>query len=704
MTDAGDTKILLPETSDIKSGVSENESAAREYRREVVNGEHGLKGDKTGLSEKLTFVVALSWAIFQMSTASWLLVDSLFVKAFHLAFALALIFLNVPALKSHTVDRWDLRILLAMKRVSWFDWALGLCAVLSALYIFFDYAGISDRPGQPIGRDIVIGVVLIVLMLEGTRRVLGPALPIICCFFMAYVGLGPYLPDLFAFKGASLSRFISQITMDTQGIYGVPLHVSATVVFLFVLFGTMLDRAGGGAFFTRLAISGLGQYRGGAAKAAVVGSALSGMVSGSSIANVVTTGTFTIPLMKRVGYSAKQAAAIEVASSVNGQLAPPVMGAAAFIIAEYVNVPYIEVAKAAAIPAFASYIGLLWITHLEACKLGLKGLPKKELPRFLTELRNGIHYLLPLAMLIYELVFAQHSAELSVLRAILVLAVIMIFQPVVIARLHGGNVKIAFKAGLKQMIGSLAAGANNMAGVALATASAGIIVGCVSLGLGQQITSFVEVLSMGNIALLVLITALASLLLGMGLPTTANYIIMASLTAPVLVDLASDMSIYGTEIGISLMAAHLFCLYFGVMADSTPPVGLAAYAGAAIAKASPISVGVQAFVYNIRTVLLPVAFLFNADLLLEGIDSWFVGVFLFAMTSLGMIAVSCAMAGWVLIKANIIERLLMLFAALVMVFPALVMGAFLPYDMRWWGYVLGLSVMALVIFWQKLRA
>ena len=461
MTDKSNTEMLLPQAGipgyipQPKKNASED--VIGEYKKQVQQlGDKGLKEDKTGLSAKLTYIVALAWAFFQMSTASWLLLDSLYVKAFHLAFALALIYLNLPTLKSELKSRWDLRILLAMKRVTIVDWMIGIVGVIGALYIVIDY----------------VGVILIVLMLEATRRVLGPALPIICGAFIAYVFLGPYLPDVVAFKGATLSRFISQITMDTQGIYGVPLHVSATVVFLFVMFGTMLDRAGGGAFFTRLAISGLGQYRGGAAKAAVVSSALSGMVSGSSIANVVTTGTFTIPLMKRLGYPATKAAAIEVASSVNGQLAPPVMGAAAFIIAEYVNVPYVEVAKAAAIPAFASYIALLWITHIEACKLGLRGLPKKELPKFFVELKNGLHYLIPLAVLIWELVVEMHSAELSVFRAIIVLAIIMVLQPVAIAKVHDADLWAAFKFGIKNTLNSMAAGANNMAGVALATASA----------------------------------------------------------------------------------------------------------------------------------------------------------------------------------------------------------------------------------------
>ena len=701
MTDSSKKMVDLPDTMLTRK----EEDIVGEYREEVTHGDRGIKGDKTGLSKKLTFIVALAWALFQMSTASWLLLDTLYVKAYHLAFALALVFLNLPTLKSNTTlsGRWDLRILLAMKRVTLVDWFLGLLAVVSALYIVIDYAGISERPGQPIGRDLIFGVMLIALLLEGVRRVSSPALPVICGLFMAYVFLGPYLPDAIAFKGATLSRFISQITMDTQGIYGVPLHVSATVVFLFVLFGTMLDRAGGGAFFTRIAISGLGQYRGGAAKAAVVSSAFSGMVSGSSIANVVTTGTFTIPLMKRLGYPGTKAAAIEVASSVNGQLAPPVMGAAAFIIAEYVNVPYVEVAKAAAIPAFASYIALLWITHIEACKLGLRGLPKSELPRFLVELKNGLHFLLPLIMLVYELVFLQHSAELSVLRAILVLAVIMVLQPVAIARVRHESMKDAIVNGVKLTLEAMAAGANNMAGVALATAAAGIIVGCVSLGLGQQISAFVEALSMGNIFLLIAITAAASILLGMGLPTTANYIIMASLTAPVFVDLALGLELHGQEIAIPLIAAHLFCFYFGILADDTPPVGLAAYAGAAIAKADPIKVGIQGFLYDIRTIILPVFFLFNSDLLLIGIDSVWQGCFLFVMTSIGMVCFTSATQGWLIDRTNFIERVLLLGCTLVMMFPLLVTGFVLEYDQRWWGYLFGLAILGLVWWMQRIR-
>ncbi len=671
------------------------------YKEELIHAEHGIRGDTTGITAKFTFIIALCWSLFQMAAASFLLLDSVFVKAIHLAFAILLVYLNIPMLKSSAYSRWDLRILLAMNRVTVLDYIFGITAMITALYIFLDYAGISARPGAPIERDILMGLLLVILLLEATRRVLGPALPIICIVFILYVFTGPYLPDFLAFKGASLSRFISQITMDVQGVYGIPLQVSATVVFLFVLFGTMLDRAGGGTFFTQLAISGLGHYRGGAAKAAVLSSALSGMVSGSSIANVVTTGTFTIPLMKRVGYPAVKAAAIEVASSVNGQLAPPVMGAAAFIIAEYVNVPYIEVAKAAAIPAFASYAGLLWITHVEAHKLGLKGVPKNELPRTRDVLRGGVHFLLPLFMLLYELIILQHSAELSVFRAILVLTVLMVFQPVCIATVHNTSKLQALKEGVRNTLSAMAAGATNMAGVALATASAGIIVGCVSLGLGQQITSFVEVLSMGNIFLLLIITAAASLLLGMGLPTTANYIIMASLTAPVLVELASHFSIHGVELAIPLMAAHLYCFYFGILADDTPPVGLAAYAGAAIAEASPISVGIQGFFYDIRTALLPFCFIFNHDLILWNIHSLPEAILIFCMTSLGMICFSSLVQGWYIRSTSIFDRILLALATVMLMYPSLITDFILPHTYRYAGYVVGVALMAILSLIQK---
>ncbi len=675
-----------------------------DYREKLAAAEHGLRGDSVGITRIITFVLALCWSLFQLASASFLLLDTVYIRAIHLAFAISLVYFNIPMIKiAGTSWRWDLRILLAMNRVTILDYLLGIIAAFCALYIVVDYEGIASRAGVPTTRDIIFGFMLVILLLEATRRVIGPALPVIASLFIVYVFTGPHLPDFLAFKGASLSRFISQMTMDTEGIYGVPLHVSATVVFLFVLFGTMLERAGGGNFFIQLAISGLGRFRGGAAKAAVLGSALTGVVSGSSIANVVTTGTFTIPLMKKVGYPAHKAAAVEVASS-GGQIMPPVMGAAAFIIAEYVNVPYIEVAKAAAIPAFAAYAGLLWITHVEACKLGLRGLSRAELPPFWKTMREGLHFLIPIGMLLYELVIMQHSAELSVFRAIVVLALIMLGEPLALAIVHKTSKRRAFREGFKTLVLSLSAGGSNMAGVAMATASAGIIVGCVSLGLGQQITSFVEILSGGNIFLLLLITALASLLLGMGLPTTANYIIMASLTAPILVQLASGIVVHGVALAVPLMAAHLYCFYFGILADDTPPVGLAAYAAAAIADTSPIATGIQGFLYDIRTAILPLMFIFNHDIILWGIDSVPEALFIFGMTVLGCMAFASLTQGWFIAKNSLLDSILLLFSTFIMLYPALFTGFFLPHDERYWGYAVGMAVMGLIAFMQHTRS
>ncbi len=675
----------------------------QDYKEKLVSAEHGLRGDSIGITGIITAVIAFSWSIFQLATASFWLLDSVYIKSIHLAFAISLVYFNIPMLKSTRSSSWDLRILLAMNRVTVLDYILGIIAAFSALYIFLDYAGLATRSGVPILRDVVFGLLLIVLLLEATRRVIGPALPCIACVFILYVFTGPYLPDFIAFKGASLNRFIAQMTMDTEGIYGVPLNVSATVVFLFVLFGTMLDRAGGGNFFIQLAISGLGSYRGGAAKAAVLGSAFTGVVSGSSIANVVTTGTFTIPLMKKVGYPPEKAAAVEVAASTNGQLAPPVMGAAAFIIAEYVNIPYIDVAKAAAVPAFAAYIALLWITHIEACKLGLKGLSKSELPQFWKVLRSGIHYLVPIAVLLYELIILQHSAELSVFRAIVLLGVIIILQPVAIARVQKTPLWPAFKSGLKLLVNALAGGGTNMAGVAMATASAGIIVGCVSLGLGQQITYFVEVLSGGSIMLLLGITAIASLLLGMGLPTTANYIIMASLTAPILVQFASNIEIHGLTLAVPLIAAHLYCFYFGILADDTPPVGLAAYAAAAIAECDPIKTGIQGFMYDIRTAILPLMFFFNHDIILWNISSIPEAFFIFGMTCLGSMAFGSLTQGWFVRSNTFIESLVLALATLLCLYPFLLTGFFLDYEYRYAGNLLGIALLTLLYFVQKRR-
>ncbi len=678
-------------TEDVKDR-DEGLAAAQRMKEEE---ELGLRR-VTGWSAYIVPAIALCWSLFQLSLSSWLLLDSTIIRSIHLAFALAIVFLSYPSLR-RDVRIPGLRWLGEKHKIPFGDYALAILAVLAALYIFLDYEGIANRVGRPNTRDLVIGVFLVIILLDAARRVIGPALPVIAGLFTAYAFFGPYMPDFLAFKGVSLSRYIGQISLTTEGIFGIPLDVSARIVFLFVLFGSMLERAGAGRFFIDMAMSLLGRYKGGPAKAAVLSSGLTGLVSGSSIANVVTTGTFTIPMMKKVGYPDYKAGAIEVAVSTNGQLMPPVMGAAAFIIAEYVNIPYLEVCKSAAIPAFASYMALFWLTHLEAGKLGMKGLPKADLPAFLYTLKNGWHYLFPILVLLYELIIPRHSPDLAAFRSIMLLSVIMLFQHALRRKSKGITFGEGVKLGFLDILGGMIGGARNMVSVAVATASAGIVVGVVTMGLGGLITSIIDTLSMGNLFLMLLITAAASMILGMGLPTTANYIVMASLTAPALVTIAEWQ---GFE--VPLIAAHLFVFYFGILADDTPPVGLAAYAAAAIAKSDPIKTGLQGFAYDIRTAVLPFMFIFNTDMLLVGIDSFPLAIYIFAMTCVGMFAFGSATQAYFLTRTRWYEILLLLGVALIMFRPDF-FAHYVGIDNHYLSYMVGLALWGVIFALQKLR-
>ena len=620
----------------------------------------------TGWSGWIVPVLALSWSLFQLSVASWLLMDSTYIRSIHLAFAMSLVFFTHPAFKKAKKNKF-LNYFAKKDRYSILDYATVIAAVFFALYLMLDFIGISNRQGAPITRDLVIGFILVILLLEAARRALGPALPIVATVFILYSFFGPYMPAVIAFKGVSINRFIGQITMSTEGIYGVPLDVSATIVFLFVLFGAMLDKAGAGKYFVDLAFSLLGGFKGGPAKAAVLASGLTGMVSGSSIANTVTTGTFTIPLMKSVGYPDYKAGAVEVACSTNGQLMPPIMGAAAFIIAEYCNLEYFEVIKAAFVPAVVSYIALMYITHLEASKLGLKGVPKEELPKFWPTFTRGIHFTIPLLFLIFELVVLRHSAQLAAFRAIIALAIIIPAQNIIMAKKHNMTITEAVWKSIHQIGDALISGAKNMMGIGVAVASAGIIVGVVTLGLGGIITEVIEVLSGGNFYLILIITAIASLILGMGLPTTANYIVMASLTAPVIVTLGAQSGFV-----FPLIAAHLFVFFFGILADDTPPVGLAAFAAAAIAKSDPIKTGIQGFTYDIRTAILPFMFIFNTDLLLIGITSIWHVMWIFLTSVIAMFAFAAFTQGYFTQKNKWYEGILLALVAFTLLRPHLI--------------------------------
>jgi len=667
-----------------------------EVAKKMAEEEEGVARKPKGPTKWIIPTIGVIWCFFQLSIASWWILDTVFIRSIHLGFALLMVYLNYPVFKE---TRLGLKFLSVKNRIPAWDFVIAIIACFCAVYIAIDYGGINERYGAPITRDIIVGFALLVLLLEASRRVIGPALSVIATLFCIYAFFGPYMPDVIAFKGVSVGRFMGQITMSTEGIYGIPLDVSATIVFLFVLFGAMLEKAGAGHYFIQLALSILGGFKGGPAKAAVLGSGFTGLVSGSSIANIVTTGTFTIPLMKKVGYPPTKAAAVEVAASTDGQLAPPIMGAAAFIIAEYVNVPYIEVIKAAAVPAFASYAALFYITHIEASKLGLKGLTRDELPEFFKTLLSGVHFLVPIFMLLYELIIVRHSAELAAFNAIWVMAIIMLLQDPVKAYLRKEPIGPAFKHSIVQIFSALATGARNMCSVALATAAAGIIVGVVAMGLGGLITEVIDVLSGGNIFLLLIITAVASLVIGMGLPTTATYIVMASLTAPVIVEVGGYM-----DFVVPLMSAHLFCFYFGILADDTPPVGLAAYAAAAIAKSPPIPTGLQGFMYDIRTAILPFMFIFNSDLILHNINSWPQGLLIFVMACVGNFAFASATQGWFVARNRFYEIPLFLFVTLNLMRPDLIARWIgLPHGQRYWTYLIGLAVFGLLYLLQRPR-
>jgi TRAP transporter 4TM/12TM fusion protein len=673
--------------------INEGAAAAQKIADEAEFGSRRL----SGVPKYLVPCIAAAWSLFQLSLPQFIMLDSVYIRCIHLAFAITLVYLSYPAFKK--IKTGGIFSFLSIKnKIHFIDYSLAIVAAAAALYLAINYIALSERQGAPTPTDIFLGIVLVILLLEAARRSLGPFMVVVVVIFIFYSFFGSYMPDVIAFKGVSLRRFISQITISTEGIYGIPLDVSATIVFLFVLFGSMLDKAGGGKFFIDLAFSLLGGFKGGPAKAAVLASGLTGLVSGSSIANTVTTGTFTIPLMKSVGYPDYKAGAVEVAASTNGQLMPPIMGAAAFIIAEYCNMEYFAVVKAAFIPAIISYIALIYITHLEASKLGLKGLSKDQLPRFFKTLFGGIHFIFPLGYLIYELMILRHSPELAAYRAILVLVVLIVIQNLVRALIAKESIMGAIKLSLRQVWDALVAGGRNMMGIGVAVSAAGIIVGVVTMGLGGLIVEIIDTIAGGNLILLLVITAIASLLLGMGLPTTANYIVMASLTVPVIITLGGD---YGLVIPV--IAAHLFCFFFGILADDTPPVGLAAFAAAAIAKSDPIRTGIQGFTYDIRTAILPFMFIFNSDLLLIGITAWWHITFVFVTGVSAMFAFASLTQNYFIAKNRIYESVLLAGIVLMGLRPQLFMQWF-HFGNKFIWPVIGVALFAFVYLIQLPRS
>ncbi len=701
----------------------------------IGEADTGARSPHGGFARGVLFFVPLLWAIFQLWYASplpfmfnFFVLNDTEARAIHLAFAMFLAYTAFPTLSSSPKHYIPIH-----------DWIIALVASFCAAYIYIFYEQLSGRPGMPTVMDLVVSVVGLVLLLEATRRALGPPLMVVAAVFIVYAFAGPYMPEVIAHKGASLTKGMTHYWLTTEGVFGVALGVSTSMVFMFVLFGSLLEAAGAGNYFIRSAFAGLGHMRGGPAKAAVVSSALTGLVSGSSIANVVTTGTFTIPLMKKVGFSPEKAGAVEVASSTNGQLTPPVMGAAAFLMVEYVGISYIEVIKHAFLPAIVSYIALVYIVHLEACKMNLQGLPRRrsrtlaqslltfvmtalgliiiggatyyglgwikdvagsatpwiiclllfvaylvllaiacrvpelevsheinELPELGATIQAGLYFLLPIVVLMWCLVVERLSPALSAFWATVLLMFIVVTQhPLkgMFRRMSGEE--FSFRRGLWELINGMVAGARNMIGIGVATAAAGLVVGTVTLtGIGLVMTEFVEFISGGNLVLILLFTAFISLLLGMGLPTTANYIVVSTLMAPVIVSLGAQNGLV-----VPLIAVHLFVFYFGILADDTPPVGLAAFAAAGISGGDPIRTGLQGFGYDIRTAILPFIFIFNTELLMIGIGTPLHFVVVVAGAVVAMLVFAAATQGYFLTTNRLWETAALLLVAFILFRP-----------------------------------
>lgn len=681
----------------------------------------------TGFAASLITAVAIAWSLFQIWYASPLpfvlgfgILNDTEARAIHLGLGLFLAFTAYPAFRSSP-----------RSYVPVFDWALALIGAFAGAYLFLFYRDLATRPGQPIMLDLVTAGVGIVLLLEATRRALGLPMVIVALVFISYTFAGPYMPDVLQHKGASMSKFLQHQWLTTEGVFGIALGVSTSFVFLFVLFGTLLEKAGAGNWMMQISIALLGHLRGGPAKVAVVSSALNGVVSGSSVSNVVSGGIFTIPLMKRTGLSGVKAGAIEAASSINGQIMPPVMGAAAFLMVEYVGIPYSQIVTHAFLPAIASYVALLYIVHLEALKIGAKPIPREAmpartrllrtglglsgsivvlcllyygvlgaqaafgmnapwiltaaafiiyvasvayaarfadlelddpntpiitLPRAWEVTRTGLDFLIPLVVLLWCLMVEEMSPGLSAFWATVTIIAIVATRRPLLALFRNQSIAAAARAALADLLDGLALGARNMIGIAIATATAGIVVGTVTLtGLGLMMTEFVEFISGGNVIIMLCLIAVISLVLGMGIPTTANYILVATLMAPVVVELGAQAGL-----AIPLIAVHLFVFYFGIMADITPPVGLAAFAAAAISREDPIATGFQGAFYALRTAILPFVFIFNPAMLLIGVENWTDTIIVIVVNMVAILIFSAATMNYFVTRSRLWESAVLL--------------------------------------------
>jgi len=612
----------------------------------------------TGLMAKFVSALAITFSIFQLYTATFGVLDAQLQRAVHLGFGLALVYLLYPSRK-----RWS------RTKVHPLDVVLAILGAASPAYIVLEYQQLVLRSGTVTTPDLAVGLIGILLVVEATRRVVGiPMVTVVLCF-IAYAFAGPYMPGVLAHRGLTLNQLVGHLYFTTEGIFGIPLGVSSTFIFLFILFGAYLESTGLGKFFIDLANSIAGWASGGPAKVAVLSSGLMGTVSGSSVANVVGTGSLTIPMMKKLGYHKNFAGAVEAAASTGGQLMPPVMGAAAFLMAEFVGVPYIDIVKAAVVPALLYFTGVWLGVHFEAKRSNLKGLPREQLPKFGRLFIERGHLALPLVVIVYLLVSGY-----TPMRAALVAIVLSIVCSALRKSTRMKPIEI---------VRGLDKGARNVLSVLVACASAGIVIGVVTkTGVGLKLASGLLALSGGLLLPTLFFTMITAIVLGMGVPTTANYVITSTIAAPAII-----------QMGVPVLAAHMFVFYFGIIADVTPPVALAAFAGAGIAGGNALKTGINASKLAIAAFIIPYMFVLSPVILM--VDATNGNVLLATVTAIiGMVALSSALIGYLVDNCRAYERIILIAGGLMMIKPGMLT------DIA--GFVL--FALVLVSQWQRKKA
>ncbi|MBR1646699.1 MAG: TRAP transporter permease [Selenomonadaceae bacterium] len=609
----------------------------------------------SGVMAKIISALAISFSVYQIYTASFGLLDAQIQRAIHLSFGLCLVFLLYPTKKSWRRDK-----------LHPLDGILAILGAAAPFYIVANYHELILRAALPTTTDVLIGALGIILVIEAARRVVGIPMVCVVLFFIVYAFAGPYMPGVLAHRGLTIDYFVSHVYFTTEGIFGIPLGVSSTFIFLFILFGAYLEGTGLGKFFIDTANAIAGWASGGPAKVAVLSSGLMGTVSGSSVANVVGTGSLTIPMMKKLGYHKDFAGAVEAAASTGGQLMPPVMGAAAFLMAEFVGVPYVEIVKAAVIPAFLYFAGVWLGVHFEAQRNNLRGLPREELPKLGELLKTRGHLAIPLVVIVYLLVSGY-----TPMRAALVAIILSILV---------SSIKKSTRMSPAEIVHGLETGARNVLGVLVACAAAGIIIGVVTkTGVGLKLASALLDLSGGLILPSMFLTMITAIILGMGVPTTANYVITSTIAAPALI-----------QMGVPILAAHMFVFYFGIIADVTPPVALAAYAGSGISGGNALKTGINASKLAIAAFIIPYMFVLSPELLLT--DGVTFGLIISLLTAIiGMVALSSSLIGYLAAPLKNFERIILGAGGLMMIKPGLATD------------VIGVAIFAAILFLQLKR-